>query len=73
VICQELNPWFIGLGVAIGITVFLFVVFLATRYRKFKKNHSDIQIRDGKGKYEEFDGIFLPLTEINHYRYYYRY
>lgn len=72
-IFQEINPWFVVLGVAMGTIIFLFVVFLAVRYRKLKKNHSDIHIRDGKGKYEEFDGIFLPLTEINHYRYYYRY
>ena len=32
-----------------------------------------LALRDDKGKYEEFDGIFLPLTEINHFRYYYRY
>ena len=70
---QDIHPMFVVLGVAMGISIFLFVVYLAVRYRKSKKNHPDIHIRDHKGKYEEFDGIFLPLNEINHFRYYYRY
>jgi len=70
---QEINSLIVVLGVVMGISIFLFVVFLAVRYKIFKKDHSDIHIRDDKGKYEEFNGIFLPLTEINQYRYYYRY
>jgi hypothetical protein len=73
VIFQEFNHLIVVLGIALGISIFIFVVFLAVRFKKFKKSHSDVHIRDGQGKYEEFDGIFLPLTEINHFRYYYRY
>ena len=72
-ISEEINLWIVILGVAVGIYILILVVFLAIRYRKFKKSHSEKLIRDRLGKYEKFDGIFLPLTEINHYRYYYRY
>lgn len=62
---QELNPWFVGLGVAIGIIIFLFVVFFASRYRKFKTNQFVIHLRNGKVKHAGLGGslILLPLVD----------
>jgi len=67
VIYQELNPWFIGLGVAIGITVFLFIIFLAARYRKFKTNQFVIHLRNGKVKHAGLGGSLFLLPLIDEY------
>ena len=66
-IFQELNPWFIGLGVAIGITIFLFVIFLAARYRKFKTNQFVIHLRNGKVKHAGLGGSLFLLPLIDEY------
>jgi hypothetical protein len=73
-IFEDLNFWFVGLGVAIGAINFLIILILVYKYRKKSiKEDSEIHKKEDKDNYEEFNGIFLPLTEINHYRYYYRY
>ena len=64
---QELNPWFVGLGVTIGIIIFLFVIFLAARYRKFKTNQFVIHLRNGKVKHSGLGGSIFLLPLIDEY------
>lgn len=64
---QELNPWFVGLGVTIGIVIFLFVIFLAARYRKFKTNQFVIHLRNGKVKHAGLGGSLFLLPLIDEY------
>ncbi|KKM96968.1 hypothetical protein LCGC14_1172740, partial [marine sediment metagenome] len=64
---QELNPWFVGLGVTIGIIIFLFVLFLAARYRKFKTNQFVIHLRNGKVKHAGLGGSLFLLPLIDEY------
>jgi len=64
---QELNPWFVGLGVTIGIIVFLFVIFIAARYRKFKTNQFVIHLRNGKVKHAGLGGSLFLLPLIDEY------
>ena len=66
-ILQELNPWFVGLGVTIGIIIFLFVIFLAARYRKFKTNQFVIHLRNGKVKHAGLGGSLFLLPLIDEY------
>ncbi len=66
-IFQELNPWFVGLGVTIGIIIFLFVIFLAARYRKFKTNQFVIHLRNGKVKHAGLGGSLFLLPLIDEY------
>ena len=64
---QELNPWFVGLGVTIGIIIFLFVIFFAARYRKFKTNQFVIHLRNGKVKHAGLGGSLFLLPLIDDY------
>jgi len=64
---QELNPWFVGLGVTVGIIIFLFVIFLAARYRKFKTNQFVIHLRNGKVKHAGLGGSLFLLPLIDEY------
>jgi len=64
---QELNPWFVGLGVTIGIIIFLFVILLAARYRKFKTNQFVIHLRNGKVKHAGLGGSLFLLPLIDEY------
>jgi len=64
---QELNLWFVGLGVTIGIIIFLFVIFLAARYRKFKTNQFVIHLRNGKVKHSGLGGSIFLLPLIDEY------
>ncbi|MFX1326793.1 MAG: SPFH domain-containing protein [Promethearchaeota archaeon] len=66
-IFQELNPWFVGLGVTIGIIIFLFIIFLAARYRKFKTNQFVIHLRNGKVKHAGLGGSLFLLPLIDEY------
>jgi len=67
VLFQELDPWFVGLGVTIGIIIFLFVIFLAARYRKFKTNQFVIHLRNGKVKHAGLGGSLFLLPLIDEY------
>jgi flotillin len=67
VLFQELNPWFVGLGITIGIIIFLFVIFLAARYRKFKTNQFVIHLRNGKVKHAGLGGSLFLLPLIDEY------
>jgi len=66
-IFQELNPLFIGIGVTIGIVIFLFVIFLAARYRKFRTNQFVIHLRNGKVKHAGLGGSIFLLPLIDDY------
>ncbi len=63
----ELNPWFVGLGVAIPIILFLFIIFFAARYRKFKTNQFVIHLRNGKVKSAGLGGSLILLPLIDEY------
>lgn len=64
---QEVNAWIIGLVVAIIIVAFLFLVFMATRYRKFKTNQFVIHLRNGKVKHAGLGGSLWLLPLIDEY------
>ncbi len=66
-IFQEFNPLFIGIGVTVGVVVFLFVIFLAARYRKFKTNQFVIHLRNGKVKHAGLGGSIFLLPLIDDY------
>ena len=63
----EIHPLFVGIGVTIGIVVFLFVIFFAARYRKFKTNQFVIHLRNGKVKHAGLGGSLLLLPLIDEY------
>ena len=63
----EIHPLFVGIGVTIGIVVFLFVIFFAARYRKFKTNQFVIHLRNGKVKHAGLGGSLLLLPLIDDY------
>ena len=63
----ELNPWFVGLGVVIPIILFLFIIFFAARYRKFKTNQFVIHLRNGKVKSTGLGGSLILLPLIDEY------
>ena len=66
-IFQEFNPLFVGIGVTVGIVIFLFVIFLAARYRKFKTNQFVIHLRNGKVKHAGLGGSIFLLPLIDDY------
>ena len=64
---QEINAWIIS-GVVTGIIIlFLFIVFMATRYRKFKTNQFVIHLRNGKVKHAGLGGSLWLLPLIDEY------
>ncbi len=66
-IFQEFNPLFVGIGITVGVVVFLFVIFLAARYRKFKTNQFVIHLRNGKVKHAGLGGSIFLLPLIDDY------
>ena len=66
-IYQEFNPLFVGIGVTVGIIVFLFIIFLAARYRKFRTNQFVIHLRNGKVKHAGLGGSLFLLPLIDDY------
>jgi regulator of protease activity HflC (stomatin/prohibitin superfamily) len=66
-IFQEFNPLFVGIGITVGVVVFLFVIFLAARYRKFKTNQFVIHLRNGKVKHAGLGGSLFLLPLIDDY------
>jgi regulator of protease activity HflC (stomatin/prohibitin superfamily) len=62
---QEINVWGIGIAVSCTIVGFLFVIFYAARYRKFKTNQFVIHLRKGKVKSAGLGGslVLLPLID----------
>jgi flotillin len=64
---QQINGWVVGIIVAAVIIFFLFVIFLATRYRKFKTNQFVIHLRNGKVKSAGLGGRIWLLPLIDEY------
>ena len=64
---QEVNPLVIGVAITGVIIVFLFLVFMATRYRKFKTNQFVIHLRNGKVKHAGLGGSIWLLPLIDEY------
>ncbi|MFX0057705.1 MAG: SPFH domain-containing protein [Candidatus Heimdallarchaeota archaeon] len=62
---QALSPIIIGIIVTACIILFLFIIFLAARYRKFKTNQFVIHLRNGKVKSAGLGGSLwlLPLID----------
>ena len=64
---QEIYPWVTWLVVIIIIIAFLFLIFMATRYRKFKTNQFVIHLRNGKVKSAGLGGRLWLLPLIDEY------
>ena len=64
---QEINPLVTGATIAGVIIIFLFIVFMATRYRKFKTNQFVIHLRNGKVKHAGLGGSIWLLPLIDEY------
>ncbi|MFX1489100.1 MAG: SPFH domain-containing protein [Promethearchaeota archaeon] len=64
---QVIDAWLIGLVIAIIIVGFLFLIFMATRYRKFKTNQFVIHLRNGKVKHAGLGGSLWLLPLIDEY------
>ncbi len=64
---QEVNPLVTGVAITGVIIVFLFLVFMATRYRKFKTNQFVIHLRNGKVKHAGLGGSIWLLPLIDEY------
>ena len=64
---QEINGWAVGITVTCAIVGFLFVIFYAARYRKFKTNQFVIHLRKGKVKSAGLGGSLLLLPLIDEY------
>jgi hypothetical protein len=41
--------------------------------KNFKNNHFVMDLRKERIEHLGTEGMFLPQTDVNHYRYYYRY
>jgi flotillin len=66
-IFQAINGVLIGIIVTSIIIFFLFVIFLATRYRKFKTNQFVIHLRNGKVRSAGLGGSIWLLPLIDEY------
>ena len=64
---QEIYPWITGLVITLIIVAFLFLIFMATRYRKFKTNQFVIHLRNGKVKHAGLGGSLWLLPLIDEY------
>ena len=63
----EIQGWTIGGVITAIIIVFLFIIFLAARYRKFKTNQFVIHLRNGKVKHAGLGGSIFLLPLIDEY------
>ncbi|MBK5133808.1 hypothetical protein JJE00_05200 [Candidatus Bathyarchaeota archaeon] len=64
---QEINGWAVGITVTCAIIGFLFIIFMAARYRKFKTNQFVIHLRNGKVKSAGLGGSLWLLPLIDEY------
>ncbi|HUW91423.1 MAG TPA: SPFH domain-containing protein [Candidatus Nanopelagicaceae bacterium] len=64
---QEINGWAVGIAVTCAIIGFLFIIFMAARYRKFKTNQFVIHLRNGKVKSAGLGGSIWLLPLIDEY------
>ena len=62
---EVVNPLIVGSVITVIIILFLIIVFMATRYRKFKTNQFVIHLRNGKVKHAGLGGSIwlLPLID----------
>jgi len=64
---QEIDGWIVGGVISAIIILFLFIVFMATRYRKFKTNQFVIHLRNGTVKHAGLGGSLWLLPLIDEY------
>ena len=64
---QEVDGWIVGAVVTIIFVGFMFLIFMATRYRKFKTNQFVIHLRNGKVKHAGLGGSIWLLPLIDEY------
>ena len=64
---QEIEVVIVGVVITSVIVLFLFIVFMATRYRKFKTNQFVIHLRNGKVKHAGLGGSLWLLPLIDEY------
>lgn len=64
---QEIDGWIVGGVISAIIILFLFIVFMATRYRKFKTNQFVIHLRNGTVKHAGLGGSIWLLPLIDEY------
>lgn len=64
---QEIVGWAVGITVTCAIIAFLFIIFMAARYRKFKTNQFVIHLRNGKVKSAGLGGSLWLLPLIDEY------
>ncbi|MFW9972671.1 MAG: SPFH domain-containing protein [Candidatus Odinarchaeota archaeon] len=64
---QTVYPWVMWLVIILIIVAFLFLIFMATRYRKFKTNQFVIHLRNGKVKHAGLGGSIWLLPLIDEY------
>jgi len=64
---QEIYTWITWSVVIVIIVAFLFLIFMATRYRKFKTNQFVIHLRNGKVKHAGLGGSLWLLPLIDEY------
>lgn len=64
---QEINGLAVGITVTCAIICFLFIIFMAARYRKFKTNQFVIHLRNGKVKSAGLGGSLWLLPLIDEY------
>ena len=63
----EVIGWIVGAVITCVIILFLFIVFMATRYRKFKTNQFVIHLRNGKVRTAGLGGSLWLLPLIDEY------
>ncbi|MHA1671615.1 MAG: SPFH domain-containing protein [Promethearchaeota archaeon] len=64
---QEISGWIVGLIIT-GVIIFLMIIiFMVTRYRKFKTNQFVIHLRNGKVKHAGLGGSVWLLPLIDEY------
>ncbi|MFX0073106.1 MAG: SPFH domain-containing protein, partial [Candidatus Hermodarchaeota archaeon] len=66
-IFQEVYGWITATVVVAIIVVFLFLIFMVTRYRKFKTNQFVIHLRNGRVKHAGLGGSIWLLPLIDEY------
>lgn len=66
-ILQEIQGWIVGGAITGVIVLFLFIVFMASRYRKFRTNQFVIHLRNGKVKHAGLGGSIWLLPLIDEY------
>ncbi len=64
---QDIQYWIVGGIVITIIIIFLFIVFMVSRYRKFRTNQYVIHLRNGRVKHAALGGSLWLLPLIDEY------